>query len=98
MPKNIIEKILDNHVMFRGKGAVPEYEVGLRIDQTFMHDATGTMGFQEFEVFGLGQVKTEVSVNYTDHNHLQMGPENADDHCYLQDSAAKYGVIFFENG
>ena len=73
-------------------------QVALRIDQTLTQDATGTMAYLELETMGIERVKTELSVAYVDHNTLQSGFENADDHRYLQTVAAKYGVHFSRPG
>ncbi|MDP2657532.1 MAG: aconitase family protein [Candidatus Deferrimicrobium sp.] len=73
-------------------------EIALRIDQTLIQDATGTMVWQEFGSFGIPRVRTRVCVTYVDHNTLQTGYENADDHLYLQSMAAKYGAVFFRPG
>ena len=76
----------------------PGSPVALRIDQTLTQDATGTMAYLELEAMGIDRVKTELSVAYVDHNTLQSGFENADDHRYLQTVAAKYGVYFSRPG
>jgi len=73
-------------------------EIALRIDQTLIQDATGTMVWQEFGSFGIPRVHTRVCVTYVDHNTLQTGYENADDHLYLQSMAAKYGTVFSRPG
>ena len=73
-------------------------EVALRIDQTLTQDATGTMAYLEFETMGIPRVKTELSIAYVDHNTLQCGFENGDDHRYLQTVAAKHGVYFSRPG
>lgn len=73
-------------------------EIPLRIDQTLIQDATGTMVWQEFGSFGIPRVRTRVCVTYVDHNTLQTGYENADDHLYLQSMAAKYGAVFSQPG
>ena len=73
-------------------------QIALRIDQTLTQDATGTMAYLELETMGIDRVKTELSVAYVDHNTLQAGFENADDHRYLQTVAAKYGVYFSRPG
>jgi len=73
-------------------------EIGLRIDQTLTQDATGTMAYLEFEAIGIDAVRTELSVSYVDHNTLQTGFENADDHRFLKDIAAKYGIYFSRPG
>ena len=69
-------------------------EIGLRIDQTLTQDATGTMAYLEFEAMGVPRVKTEKSVAYIDHNTLQTGFENADDHRFIQTVAKKHGITF----
>jgi len=76
----------------------PGSQIALRIDQTLTQDATGTMAYLELEAMGIDRVKTELSVAYVDHNTLQSGFENADDHRYLQTVAAKYGVYFSRPG
>jgi aconitate hydratase len=73
-------------------------EIGLRIDQTLTQDATGTMAYLEFEAMGIPRVKTELSVAYIDHNTLQTGFENADDHKYIQTIAKKHGLYFSRPG
>jgi len=73
-------------------------EVGIRIDQTLTQDATGTMAYLQFESMGFDKVKTDVSVSYVDHNTVQEGFENADDHAYLESVAAKYGIKFSRAG
>jgi len=92
----LTEKILSKHIM-EGK---PEKgkEVGIRIDQTLTQDATGTMAYLQFEAMGVPKVKTELSVSYVDHNTIQVGFENADDHRYLQTVAAKYGIVYSRAG
>ena len=96
MGKTITQKILEKHLL---SGELkPGCEVGLRIDQTLTQDATGTMAYLEFETMGIPRVKTELSVAYVDHNTLQCGYENADDHRYLQTVAAKHGVRFSRPG
>ena len=96
MGKTIAEKIIEAHLvegtLVRGS------EVAIRIDQTLTQDATGTMAYLEFESMGIPRVKTELSVAYVDHNTLQCGFENADDHRYLQTVAAKHGVWFSRPG
>ena len=73
-------------------------EIGLRIDQTLTQDATGTMAYLELEAMGIDRVKTEFSIAYIDHNTLQSGFENADDHRYIQSVTSKYGVYFSRPG
>ena len=96
MGYTIAEKIIRSHLV-SGEMKVGE-EIGLRIDQTLTQDATGTMAYLEFEAMGIPQVKTECSVAYIDHNTLQSGFENADDHKYIQTVAAKHGVYFSRPG
>ncbi|MDX9870859.1 MAG: aconitate hydratase [Clostridia bacterium] len=96
MALNLIQKIIQAHLI---SGTLePGREIGLKIDQTLTQDATGTMAYLEFEAIGLPRVKTELSVSYVDHNTLQTGFENADDHRFLQTAAAKYGVYFSRPG
>ncbi len=96
MGQSIIEKVLQAHL---GEGAfVPGQEIGIHIDQTLTQDASGTMTYLQFEAMGLPGLKTELSVSYIDHNTIQVGFENADDHRYLQTVAAKYGLIFSRPG
>ena len=96
MGYTIAEKIIKEHLvkgeMVRGS------EIALRIDQTLTQDATGTMAYIEFEAIGIPRVKTELSVAYIDHNTLQSGFENADDHLYIQSVAKKYGIRFSRPG
>ena len=93
---NLTYKILKDHLVV-GKLA-PDEELGIRIDQTLTQDATGTMAYLQFEAMGILRVKTKLSVSYVDHNMLQTGFENADDHRYLQSVAAKYGIYFSRPG
>ena len=96
MGKTIAQKIIEKHLV---SGTMePGTEVALRIDQTLTQDATGTMAYLEFETMGIPRVKTEFSIAYVDHNTLQCGFENADDHRYLQTVAAKHGVHFSRPG
>jgi len=96
MGKSIVEKIIAAHLV-SGK-MISGNEVALRIDQTLTQDATGTMAYLEFETMKIPRVRTELSVAYVDHNTLQSGFENADDHRYLQSVAAKHGVYFSRPG
>ena len=91
---SITERLLRDHLVDGSWGG----EIGIKIDQTLTQDATGTMAYQQFEAIGLPKVKTELSMSYVDHNTLQTGFENADDHRYLQTVAAKYGVKFSRPG
>ena len=96
MGYNLAEKIIKEHLV---SGSMrPGEEAALRIDQTLTQDATGTMAYLEFEAMGLDRVKTELSVTYIDHNTLQSGFENADDHRYIQTVAKKHGVWFSRPG
>ena len=96
MSKTIAQKIIAAHLV--SGDMTPGSQVALRIDQTLTQDATGTMAYLEFETMGIPRVRTELSVAYVDHNTLQCGFENADDHRYLQTVAAKYGVRFSRPG
>ncbi|MDR2425634.1 MAG: aconitate hydratase [Endomicrobium sp.] len=93
---SVAKKILKNHLL-SGEMKVGE-EISLRIDQTLTQDATGTMAYLQFEAMGIAKVKTKLSVSYADHNTLQCGFENADDHKFLQTVAAKYGIVFSPAG
>jgi aconitate hydratase len=96
MGKNLIEKILETHLV---AGQIRQGEtIGISIDQTLIQDATGTMAALQFEALSIPRVKTRLSVAYVDHNTLQLGFENADDHLYLQSFAAKYGLYFSRPG
>ena len=96
MPKTILQQILGEHLV-EGE-LVAGSQISIRIDQTLCQDATGTMAFLELEAMGVPRVKTEVSVQYIDHNTIQMGPENANDHLYLQSVCAAKGVLFSRPG
>ena len=93
---NIVYKILQAHLI-EGK-LDPGAEIAIRIDQTLTQDATGTMAYLQFEAMGVSRVKTELSVSYVDHNTLQDGFENADDHRYLQTVASKFGIRYSKAG
>ena len=96
MGKTIAQKIIAAHLV--SGDMTPGSEVALRIDQTLTQDATGTMAYLEFETMGIPRVKTEFSIAYVDHNTLQCGFENGDDHRYLQTVASKHGVYFSRPG
>jgi aconitate hydratase len=96
MGKSLVRKILEDHLR-EGEWIVGE-EIGIRIDQTLTQDATGTMAYLQFEAMGMTRVKTDLSVSYVDHNTVQVGFENADDHKYLQSVAARYGIVFSRPG
>lgn len=96
MGLTIAQKIIKNHLVCGEM--IPGTEIGLRIDQTLTQDATGTMAYLEFEAIGIPRVKTELSVAYIDHNTLQSGFENADDHRYIRTVAQKHGIRFSAPG
>jgi aconitate hydratase len=96
MAKNLVQKILEAHLV--SGEMIPGKEIAIRIDQTLTQDATGTMAYLQFEAMGVPRVKTELSVSYVDHNTLQSGFENADDHRFLQTVAAKHGIHFSRPG
>ena len=95
MGKNLVWKVIGEHLA----GEAPEGgEVSLKIDHTLTQDTTGTMSYLQFEAIGVPRTRAERSVSYVDHNTLQATFENADDHNYLQDVAAKYGLLFSRPG
>ncbi len=96
MGLTIAQKIIKNHIV-DGEMKVGS-DIGLRIDQTLTQDATGTMAYLEFEAIGVPRVKTEKSVAYIDHNTLQTGFENADDHRFIQSVCKKHGIYFSRPG
>ena len=97
MAKNtVIQKILAAHMT--SGNPVPGERIAIRIDQTLTQDATGTMAYLELEAMGTTGVATELSVSYVDHNMMQNGPENRNDHLYLQTVAAEKGVVFSPPG
>lgn len=96
MGLTIAQKIIKEHLV--SGEMTPGSEIALRIDQTLTQDATGTMAYLEFETMGVPRVKTELSVAYIDHNTLQSGFENADDHRFIQSMAKKYGLYFSRPG
>ena len=87
---NLTQKILADHLI--SGELTPGEEISIRIDQTLTQDSTGTMAYLQFEAMGIGRVKTRRSVAYIDHNTLQTGFENADDHQYIQSVAKKHGI------
>lgn len=96
MGETIAQKIIREHLV---SGRMePGEEIALRIDQTLTQDATGTMAYLEFETMGIPRVRTELSVAYIDHNTLQSGFMNADDHRFIQSMAKKYGLRFSRPG
>lgn len=94
--RNLTQKIIAQHLV-SGK-MTPGSEIGLRIDQTLTQDATGTMAYLQFEAIGIPRVRSELSVSYVDHNTLQTGFRNPDDHRYLRTIAEKYGIVFSPAG
>ena len=96
MGMTIAQKIIQSHLL--SGDMTPGSEVGLKIDQTLTQDATGTMAYLEFEAMGIDRVRTERSVAYIDHNTLQCGFENADDHRFIQSAAEKFGGWFSRPG
>ena len=96
MGDTLAQKLIRSHLV-SGNMTVGE-EIGLRIDQTLTQDATGTMAYLEFEAIGVPRVRTERSVAYIDHNTLQTGFENADDHRYIQTVCKKHGLYFSRPG
>ncbi|MBM4054650.1 MAG: aconitate hydratase [Planctomycetes bacterium] len=96
MGKNIVQKILSSHLV---SGRLKtKTEIAISIDQTLTQDATGTMAYLQFEAMGIPKVRTKLSVSYVDHNMLQTGFENFDDHLFLQSFANKYGIYFSKPG
>lgn len=96
MGYTLAQKLIRSHLLSGDMS--PGSEIGLRIDQTLTQDATGTMAYLEFEAMGVPRVKTELSVAYIDHNTLQTGFENADDHRYIQTVCKKHGIYFSRPG
>ena len=94
--QNVVEKILSSHIV-EGDSA-KDAEIGIRIDQTLTQDATGTMAYLQFESMGVPRVKNDLAVSYVDHNTVQIGYENADDHDFLQSVAKKYGIVYSKCG
>lgn len=96
MGYTLAQKLIKSHLL--SGDMTPGGEIGLRIDQTLTQDATGTMAYLEFEAMGVPRVKTELSVAYIDHNTLQTGFENADDHRFIQSMCKKHGLFFSRPG
>ncbi len=97
---NLTQKILQQHLLadMNIKEIPSGEEINIKIDQTLTQDATGTMAWLQFEALGLEKVKTELSLSYVDHNTIQMGFKNPDDHRFLQTSAEKFGAVFSPAG
>ena len=93
---NVVEKILRAHLV-EGDPA-KDAEIGIRIDQTLTQDATGTMAYLQFEAMGVPRIKNDLAVSYVDHNTVQIGFENADDHDFLASVARKYGIVYSKAG
>src|SRR5690606_32010956 len=91
-PLNVTQKLISSHLV--DGEMIPGNEIGLRIDQTLTQDATGTMVMLELEAMELDKVKTEVSVQYVDHNLLQADFRNADDHIFLRSAAQRFGLWY----
>ena len=96
MALTLSQKIIKSHLV-TGE-MIPGKEIGIKIDQTLTQDSTGTMAYLQFEAMGIDRVKTKLSVAYIDHNMLQSGPENADDHLYIQTVAKRHGIHFSKPG
>jgi len=92
MGQNMTYKILENNLLdgILEKGN----EISVKVNQTLTQDSTGTMVYLQLESMGINDIKTDLSVAYIDHNTLQAGYENADDHEFIKSSAAKYGIIY----
>lgn len=95
-PQNVVQKIIAAHLV-EGDPAV-DAELGIRIDQTLTQDATGTMAYLQFESMGVPHVRNELAVSYVDHNTVQIGFENADDHDFLASVAKKFGIVYSKCG
>ena len=96
MPRNVAQKLIADHLV--EGGADPGQEIGLRVDQTLTQDATGTMVMLELEAMGLDRIRTELSVQYVDHNLLQTDWKNPDDHLFLESAAQRFGLWFSKAG
>lgn len=96
MGKNLVYKILEKHLI--EGDLIPGNPIGIKIDQTLTQDSTGTMAYLQLEAMDIGQVSTKRSVAFIDHNMLQEGFENADDHKYIQTVADKHGIYFSRPG
>lgn len=96
MGLGVAHKIIKAHLV-KGEMVVGQ-EIAIRIDQTLTQDSTGTMAYLQFEAMGIDRVRTKKSIAYIDHNMLQSGPENADDHAYIQTVAKKHGIYFSKPG
>ena len=96
MGQNVTQKLINSHLI---EGVMePGQEIGIKIDQTLTQDATGTVVMLEFEAMGIPRIKTETSVQYVDHNLLQIDFKNADDHIFLRDACKKFGLWYSRPG
>src|ERR671926_1690250 len=96
MPENLSRQILKEHLV---DGELdPGSPIAVRVDQTLLQDATGTMAFMQFEQLGVPRVRVERAVQYIDHNVVQLDHKNPDDHRFLQGFAAKYGMYYSKPG
>ena len=93
---NLAQKLIKDHLV--SGDMTPGEEIAIRVDQTLTQDATGTLSCLQLEATGIDRVRTQLAVSYVDHNMLQADSRNADDHAYLQDVAAKYGIYFSRPG
>ncbi|MDR2405733.1 MAG: aconitate hydratase [Deltaproteobacteria bacterium] len=96
MPKNLTEKLIESHLV-EGRMETGS-EIGIKVDQTLVHDATGQMAMLQFEALGKDRVRTKRSLIYSDHNILQVTSNNADDHAFLRSSASKFGIYYSKVG
>ena len=96
MGKSLTRKIIESHIV-EGEWKAGA-EIGIHIDQTLTQDATGTMAYLQFEATGARKLATDLSVSYIDHNTLQVGFENADDHRYLLSIARRFGIVLSRAG
>src|SRR4051794_3849736 len=96
MGRNVAQKLIEAHLV--SGDMVPGSEIGLRVDQTLTQDATGTMVMLELEAMGLDRARTEVSVQYVDHNLLQADERNAEDHLFLRSAARRFGLWYSKPG
>ncbi|HBY57906.1 MAG TPA: aconitate hydratase [Candidatus Atribacteria bacterium] len=96
MQLTVTQKIINKHLI-NGE-MIPGREIAISIDQTLTQDSTGTMTYLELEALGIDKIKTKKSIAYIDHNMLQTGAENADDHIYIQTVTSKYGIFFSKPG
>src|ERR687891_3022976 len=96
MPQNIVEKVLQEHLI--AGTLAPGEPISYRMDQVLLQDATGTMAWMEFEQLGRDRVEVPLVVQYVDHNMIQLDHKNPDDHFFLQTCAARYGAVFSRPG